>query len=611
METTTKKDVFETITQEETAYKLPIPIVEGYSWGMYNHITRSVLYKNSQLETGKTDDKPVKNIVLPILRLQYRTEGFDIKDIGIFINDSKKYFKSFLVRKFHEKWARDNEMDTFIDDLVESYVDFGGALVKDTNGPCPEVVPLQSIAFCDQTDMLGGPLGIKHNFSPDQLMEMADRGWGNESNGATATLEEVIRLAENEKSGTQTHGIKAKTPGKYIEVYEVHGMFPTNWLTESEEGENDRTTYSRQVHIVTFYTAENSQKKGICLYKGKLSKSPFKVVLRDKIHGRALGLGGVEELFEPQMWTTYDQIRIKGMLDQASKIVHVVAGDPTFTTRNKTTNLENGQLLDIADNATVTQLNTQPVNMTLFENNVDKWEMHAQQLGAANDAIQGKSPSSGTPFKLQDLVVSEAYGIHNYRQGKIATFVDTIYRDWIIPRITKEIIKGQEFMAELSLKELQTVADSLVTCQVNDKIKKGMMQGDLLDPEEREMFSATAREVFMKGGNKRFIEIFKDEMKDAPIDVYTNIVGKQKDKDRHVDKLVNIFRTIIPNPQILQIPPMAELFNDIIESSGLNPIDFSGFTMPVPPEAELQAEQAKQAQAPEASPLALTPEPAY
>src|SRR3990167_6021098 len=131
---------------------LPSSVIENWEWSFREHVRLTVLYKNSQFDTGKSDDKPFKNIIRPILNLQYRAEGFDVKDIVFYVNDKENYYKSFLVKKKFEKWARENHLDTFIDELVESYVDFGGVLVKKLQGVRPEIVPLQSIAFCDQTD---------------------------------------------------------------------------------------------------------------------------------------------------------------------------------------------------------------------------------------------------------------------------------------------------------------------------------------------------------------------------------------------------------------------------------------------------------------------------
>jgi hypothetical protein len=154
-----EENIFTFTTTEETAFKLPIQITPSWSWNMYDHIIDTVTYKYGQLKSGKDENKPVKNIILPTLRLRYRTEGFDLKDVELFIDDKDEYWKSFLVKKYHEKWARDNKIDTFIDKGSEADIDFGGVLVKDVSGSCPEIVPWESLAFCDQTNVLTGSIG--------------------------------------------------------------------------------------------------------------------------------------------------------------------------------------------------------------------------------------------------------------------------------------------------------------------------------------------------------------------------------------------------------------------------------------------------------------------
>ena len=571
-----RTSIYDYITSEETAYEQKVPIVDGYDWSMKEHIQTTILYKNSQLKTGKTDDKPVKNILLPILRLQYRTEGFDVKDIGIFVDDKDEYYKTLLVRKSHEKFARENGLDTVIDETVEAYVDFGGALLKDVNDTKPELVPWQSIAFCDQTDFMSGPFAIKHYYSPDQLLDMASAGWGDTANGATATLEEVIELARSEKKDKSRDDEVARTPGKYVEVYEVHGNMPLSFLDDSES-----TKYQKQLQIVTFLKKKNGKKQGITLYRAKEPKLPFKLILRDKIYGRALGLGGAEELFEPQVWVTYDQIRMKGLLDAASKVV-LQSDDPTIANKHPggLKDIENLEIIDVDAGKMIQQIQTTPVSIGLFEKSISEWEAHAQMLGAANDSILGENPTAGTPFKLQELVTQEAHGIHAYRQGKLATFWDEVERDWIIPRLVKEMSQGQQFLAELELDELQQVADSLITCEANKAIKKNILAGKTVDPEMVDTFKQAVRDQFMKGGNKRFIEIFKGEMKDVPIDCYTNIAGKQKDLAGMVDKITNIMRFVFStyNPQTNSFAAfddarMAKFLNMALEYSNMEPID--------------------------------------
>lgn len=582
------RDIFSFVQTEEVNYGLPIEI-GGWEWSMKEHIKTSFFYKNGRLLTGNSDDKPIKNIVLPIRNLQDRAEGFDIKDIILFINDRYNYYKSFLVKKFHEKWARENDLDTFIDEMVETEGDYGGVLIKNVNKVRPDVVPWQSIIFCDQTDILSGPIGIKHFYSPDQLMDMADLGWGDESNGANVSLEDLIVLAQNEKNFDKMGGQTAKTPGKYIEIYEVHGMFPELWI------KGDSEKYVRQLHIIAFYNKENGEKQGLTLFKGKEKELPFKFKKRSLLYGRALGMGGIEELFEDQVWTNYGMMRKKDMLDSASKMIFKTT-DSAIVARhpNGLKDLDNLEIIELAENTDIGQIDTYPRTMALF----DKWdaelEIHARTTGAAQEAISGDKPSAGTPFKSMELQSAESHSLHDYRKGKFATFLGEIYRDWILPYIAKEITKGQEFLATLDLDELQYIADNLVICKANDFIKEKILNGEQIDPAEVDMVKQQTREQFMKGGNKKFIEILAMELKDVPIDVEVNIAGKQKYLAQIVDKIVNMVRQIIAAPQIMQIPGMAKLFNQIIESSGLNPVDFSSFSVQPPQQIQQPQQQMPQ-----------------
>lgn len=608
MQTTSLLTVHDFTEAQERAYKLPIDINESWQWSMKEHIRTATLYKNGQLKTGKNDFKPVKNIVLPILNLHYRSEGFDVKDIVLFIHQSKQYFKSFLVKKFHEKWALEHKMDDFIDTLVESYVDKGGTLVKKTAKEVPEVVPLESIAFCDQTDLLSGPIGIKHFYSPDQLLEMASAGWGEEKNGANASLEETIMLSREEKEAENQDLTKAKTPGRYIEVYEIHGNMPVKFLDPTDTSGK----YVNQMHIICFYQKNKGEKRGqITLFKAKETTSPFKFISRNPIHGRALGLGAVEELEEDQVWTNYDEALMLDMKHSASKTI-LKTTDPTVANKTKVRDLDNLSIVEIAPNTDLAQVDTFPRNFQLFEQSQNQHLDHARWVGAAQEAISGDEPSAGTPFKSVEFQAAESHSLHDYRKGKLAAFINEIYRDWVIPHIAKEITKGQEFLSELDLEELQYVKEALVTCQVNNYIKDRVLSGELVEQEEVDGYKEIVSGEFKKKGDKHFIKILEGELKNAPIDVQTNVAGKQKNLGQTVDKIVNIVRFIVSsNPMVLSSPGVWNLINQAIEKSGLDPVDFSDLADSFK-KMQQQAMQQQMAQQPTPSPLPTqTPTNAY
>lgn len=573
-----KTNIYSYIIKEEANYKtLRVPIVDGYEWNMYEHIQKSTLYKNSKFASGKDDgERPFKNIIRPILNVAYRSEGFDVKDIQPFVDDAEDYYLSFLVRKFHNRWARKNDLDTFIDGMVENYVDYGGALVKNVGNKYPENVPWQRIAFCDQTDILSGVICEKHQYSPDELLDMK---WDKDK------IDEAIDMARAEKSVAQAHDQKAKTPGKYIAVYELHGMMPTDWLVDKYQADDlaleqmSGHDYTRQAQYVTFWTDEKGVKHGITLFKTREKKRIYKLKLRDGIFGRALGFGGIEELFEAQVWTNYSAIQIKEMLDIASLILLQTA-DPAYATKNKITDLEKGTIMTHEPNAPLSQVNIQPINIEAFNKAVADWELHARTTGSANDAQLGIDPDSGTPFALQNLVTQTGQDLHKHRQGILATFMGELYRDWILQYLVNDMNQGDKWLDELSLEEMQTIAETVATCEANDKAREIVLSGKMMNQANYDLYKSAVMDSFMKGGNKKFLEIVKGELKEIPIEVDVNIAGKQRDLSKITAGLTNIFRQIFANPQgfqaTMQIPGMAKTFNEIIEYSGLSPVDFSG-----------------------------------
>lgn len=576
--------IYEYILAEETAFQTArVPLSANWrDWNMREHIDRSFTLKNSRFYQGTQDyRRPFNNIILPIANVNYRTEGFDVKDVQLYVDNAENYHKSFFARKFHNWWAKENEIDTAIDESVESYFDYGLTLLKNVDEARPEVVQLQQIAFCDQTDILNGPLCLKHNFSISELLDMKGK-WKNEE------IDKTILMARHSKQVQSTDGDPARTPGKYVEVYELHGMFPESWLGAEKLGEEweDTGKYSPQIHIITFYVGENDQNKnGICLFKGKEPKPIFKALKRDNIFGRACGRGGIEELFHPQIWTNYSELQISQMLEAVSKVI-LKTNKKKVMSLNNFSNMKNGQIIDLDGDGTLEQLVLQPYNKVAFDGLINKWEQVARTIGSASDPALGLNPTSGTPLGTTELITQQGIGIHEYRQGKIATFWMGVYRDWVLPHLAKEINKGSKWLDELSLAELQDVSDKMMTKVANDRIKEMVLAGETPTQEEIDQFKTTFKEVFMKGGDKRFLEIMKDEFEGLAMDVEISIKGKSKNMAETVSKLNSVFRTLfVPGAiqMIQQNKGMSDLLNQVLEASNLSPVNFGSFTQPAQP----------------------------
>src|ERR1041384_8544476 len=154
--------IFSYIQSQEAAFKVHINLPGGWNWSMKEHLELSYLYYHSQLSTGKDDFKPVKNITRTPLNLQHRAEDIDLKEVQLYVDDSDSHHLSLLIKKYHDDvFIRENDLDTFFDELNVSRIDYGGGLSKSIKTG-REVVSLHSIAFCDQTNLISGPIGLKH-----------------------------------------------------------------------------------------------------------------------------------------------------------------------------------------------------------------------------------------------------------------------------------------------------------------------------------------------------------------------------------------------------------------------------------------------------------------
>lgn len=561
-------NAFDYIIAEQNNYKtVRVPITDSVDWNMPEHIERCFNVSNGWYHKGKNDGtRPYQDIVTPIVNVAQRSEGFDVKDIVPFVNQPDSDHLSFLIKKYHPKWARKHELDTFIDELVTSSVVYDLALVKNVNKQRPELVPLQKIAFCDQTDIMSGPICLKHQYPIQQLDEFKGK-WDD------SKIDEAITMALSEKVQANQNKTKVKTPGKYIEVFELRGHLPESWLKE----DGDLLKFIPQMHIVCFYTSDDGSKNGITLYKGKDKKlsDTYKSLVLNPVFGRACGKSIVETLFDPQVWMNYSAQKIKNLLDSAITLFQTsdeeIAGQ-------KLSELANNTILKHSPNNPLSKVDGTLQNLPAFTNYQVGMENNARVLGSASDAQLGTNPVSGTPFALQQLVVQQGQGIHEFRQGKIATFfADVLYRDFILEMLTIDLNKGTTFSDELSLDELQWVTSRIVEKQVEDDIKQRIIKtGIVPTKQQREEMKKTLSETLRNKGNKKFLEVVKDELKNIPMDVMVNIKGKQKYMAQNADKITNMIKFVLSNAEaIAQFPDIGKSINQLLEESGMSAIDFA------------------------------------
>lgn len=577
-------DIYSYIREQENEFQTQeIQVGDNWHWSFRNHVQLIFHLIHGVFYTGTNDWlRAFKQVMRPLLRLSFWTEDLEVKDVTFFIEETTGRALSFLIKKYHDEvYVREHDLDTLFDEITESDITYGGVLLQ-KGVKKPEVLHLNSIAFCDQTDMLGGPVAFKHYFSPDKLREMSKFGWGEESNGADITLDDLCILASDEKKSPALSEKPNKTSGKTIEVYVIRGNLPEHYLKDNDNMED----FYNQLQIRAFYTNHENRKEGVCLYRKKENEGNLKFHASEKVYQRALGYGDGEAFLHPQIWTNFLTIHKMNLLESASK-VPLYTDDGSYTTKNKIQDMENLEITTIDENKKIYQVPTAaPTNIQLFQNTITELYDSMQLNGAAFDSLMGKEESAGTTFKGQERLVAQGRGWHDRRRGQRAKFIESIYRDWIIPDIVKEVTKGKKFLASLSTEEMMWVADQMATNMTNKRIKEIILGGKMITKEEQDVFMQVFKQNFLKKGNKQLLEILKDEFSDIEVKIGINVAGKQKDLVGLNEKVLSMFQFIFANPQAFQMamqnPALARSFEDILEYSGLSSANFSSLVQQVP-----------------------------
>lgn len=564
------------IVQQESDFETrDIQVGDNWSWNMRNHIQMIFHMVNSVFYKGENNWlRAFKQVMEPIIALSAWTEDIEVKDVVFYITGVKGKALSFLIKKYHDEiYTKEHNLDEMFDEITEDDLTYGGVIVQKKRGK-PEVLPLMDIAFADQTDLLGGPIGFKHYFSPDKLLQMSSLGWGKAENGANVELKDLIMMATFDKESQSLQEQKNKTPGKNIEVYIIKGNLPLHYLNDNGDMDN----FANQVQIVAFYTDSKGKKQSAILFR-KEGDANLKFFTSKKVNRRGLGRGVGEMLLHPQIWTNFAQTHQMNMLETASK-VPLYTDDETYKTKNKIQDMENLEITSVQEGRRIFQVPTAAVaNTQLFENSINTWFQHAQLQGAAFDPVLGVEATSGTTFRGQERTVAQGRGSHDRRRGKRAKFIEEIYRDWIIPEIVREITKGKQFLSSLSTDELNFVAKQFANKKLNERQVQALLDGKVMSPEEEQELNNLFRDEIVNQGSEQLLGILQDEFKDIEIRIGINIANKQKNLADLSDKVLSIFQFVFANPQAfkqaMQIPALSKAFGDILEFSGLAVGDFS------------------------------------
>lgn len=539
-----------------------LQIVPNLFFNQKQTIETIYFYHNSQFKTGDYDDEGDRkyffNIVRNPCKVFSKAIDFDTKNIRLLTTGGGDPLKTWFMERDLKYWMRDKQFGKTLNRIFRELPIYGSVVLKIVEGT-PYFVDLRNFIVEQGADTLSDSNYIieMHPYTPAEFRQLAKKfKWKN----VDKIIEDFHRMKD--------------TP--HIRVFERIG--------EVKEDSKDRNAkYSlKKVYWADVGSDVYDQNNGqlIAKYPGyELSsqdwtpedtKNQYWEFHKDKIPGRWLGVGVVEELFEPQIKENETaNLESKSAYWNALKVFQT--RDLAFN-RNLKTDISNGQVMN--SDAEITPINVQEQNGAFFNEQTNKWLKNRDELTFSYDAIQGERSPAGTPLGSTQISVTQTLSYFEGIQEEIAMDIKEMLYDVIIPQFAKE--NTAEHTLRLVGKDLDTYVEMCKNDLVAKELIRQIVLGRPFPTNEDKDIIALAIEESIKQGKEKILTVPKGFYSGLKYDVDIDITGESVDTRVRAATFYALLQAITADPTILTDPSKRAFLTAYAEQGGVNLAEYVG-----------------------------------
>lgn len=579
----------DTITTYRDSSK-QIDVVEGLSIDMYQIIRETEFLSSGHYLNGDYDEDgillPFQDIITRILENQRSAEEVDTADMRIKTDDQDFQLRALLVDKYNQDWLYNNRVDKFINDAIETRGKYGGLLVKvleSDDNIALEVGDWNAFAG-DAVDLQNGIKVFNHYYTPAELLEKAtEHGWD------VDTCKEAIELyAENTQSDDPAN--MKETVGKYVLVREVTGVLEREYIDEDA----DEYTYSKQLHYLAGTEIKDSEGKsrGKCLYSEELDDQLYYYLPYKKrgSNDKMLGIGMVERSKQGQVQTNRATQNYTKALDLAS--THVLqSASKNLKGKNVIRQLKTGTILQHDDGKPITGVNMVTPALQFIDNYLMNWQNIVDRATGTFAVATGEELPSGTPYRLGAILDQNAQSSFDLRREEFGIFLNQIYLDRIIPFFIRQIKKSNQLNLKFNPEELiqidTDISNKIADQTIIDNYFKGVYQESApimrfqqMQADRALSIEGTTEELKKGKDRRKILNDMKEEWRkywdECKGKLYIEITNEKKKKGVLAESINNaLLQYMQYKPQLDADPEARKIFNELMTTVGLKPIDFS------------------------------------
>jgi len=546
-----------------------IHIVPGLSFNQYDTINQIYFYHNSQYISGAIDDEGEKKYFYNINRnpckVFSKAIDFDTKNIRLLTAGGQDGSKTWFMERDLKYWMRDKQFGKTLNRLFKELPVYGTVVLKVVDGT-PEFVDLRNFIVEQTADnlQLANYVTEIHKYTPTDFREAA-KGM----NWKQSDIDEVISLYYDMDDTS------------HIRLYERYGD-----VKDENTGEHTyRRVFWADVGVDEYNQMGDliSNHPGVELGSDEWTERlPYWEFHADKTPGRWLGIGVVEELFEPQIAQNQNtNLQNKSSFWAALRIFQTRDG---AVNRNLMTDVRNGEIMNVESE--ITPINMDDRNLAFFNQQDQKWMRNRDELTFSYDVVQGERLPAGTPLGSAQLASAQTLSYFEQIQESVAMDVKEMLYEAIIPYFQKS--NTSEHTIRLVGKDLADYIDMHKKDLVNKEVIRQAIKGNFVDAEGKKVIEIGVMAEAKQ--NKEFqLTIPKDFYKNVKYDVDIDITGESIDTRVRNATLFAALQAITTDPTVTQDPVKKGILSMMLEDGGVNPAEIFDAEEVSPEDAMAQA----------------------
>lgn len=415
-----------------------VNISEAYDYSQFKLVRRITLFEGHTYPTGKFDTQGNYKMwydgISSRISNEVKNIDFDTKDIIIYSDRSSDDLAVLIANLKLKEYLRETGQDEELNSAVEEGSGWGNIVWKKTKKGY-ERVDLKNFYVINQTAQCldETPVIERHQMTSSDLRAKI---------GVWENVEAVLKQNKTNTFQAQIQSSGKQTTIPYYDVYERNGEVSVKDLKEArgeqaEDGDSDKYVFAKVISAGSKGTSTGVSLEYILFAQelpGKDNSDLYVEFHRGLYKGKWFREGMYELLFDLQVRLNMIGNQLAQGLELASKIILVT--EDKLVVQNILTDMKNGDIIRAK--------NLQAINLSMpgFQQLVEEWNLIQQQMNdIANSSpiVTGEGLPQRMPFQVAALLNQNSNKLFDYFRQKLGIAMVTIFEEWIIPQLVKNL----------------------------------------------------------------------------------------------------------------------------------------------------------------------------